>query len=462
MPANKPGSEDRSIFDAFPQSIPSEQAVLGALLADNTAYDDISNVISVGDFSQISHRLIFAELEDLIRRGEHADIITLLEALKKKNLAEEAGGMAYLVALTTNAGSTVNIRKYAELIRDSSMRRQLIEFCDRTAEKAAVPESRTPEELIEDADRALLDIMLRTERDRSGFKTMEELAAEFTSHIVQLSQEAEAGRGFVTGVSTGYTNLDKVTSGFQPGNLIILAGRPSMGKTAFALNIAENVAIRQEKPVAFFSMEMGAEEIIQRLVSSYANINSQTLRTGKLNDEDWDNLVHGIERISSKPIYVDDTGALSVGELAGRARRLIRKHGPLSLIVIDYIQLMAGSKKTENRTQELSEISRGLKGLAKELHVPILALSQLNRSVDSRADRRPMMSDLRESGAIEQDADIIMFVYRDSMYNRDTPDKTAAEIIISKQRNGPTGTLRMIYRAEVTRFEVFAKDEGYI
>ena len=462
MPAKSTVSQDRSILDSFPQSIPSEQAVIGGLLADNSAYDDISNVIGVGDFSQISHRLIYGEIEDLIRKGERADIITLLEALKKKNLAEEAGGMAYLAALSANAGSTVNIRRYAELIRDASMRRQLIELCDATAATAAVPESRTPEELIEDADRALLDIMLRTQRDRSGFKTMEELASEFTSHVVHLSEQAEASRGFVTGISTGYANLDKVTSGFQPGNLIILAGRPSMGKTAFALNIAENVALRQEKPVAFFSMEMGAEEIIQRLVSSFANIDSQTLRTGRLTDEDWDKLVHGIERISTKPIYVDDTGALSVGELAGRARRLIRKHGPVSLIVIDYLQLMTGSGKNENRTQELSEISRGLKGLAKELHVPILALSQLNRSVDSRADKRPMMSDLRESGAIEQDADIIMFVYRDAMYNRDTPDKTAAEIIVSKQRNGPTGTLRMTYRSEVTRFEMVANDEGYI
>ena len=445
----------------MPQTIPSEQAVLGALLTDNTVYDTICNVIQANDFSLLSHRILYGQIEELIRKDETADAITVLEALKRKQLLDEVGGLQYLLELQHNNPSTVNTRRYAELVRDAAMRRELIQFCDRTAEKAAVPEEKSPEELIEEADKSLLDIMVRSQRDRSGFKSMSVLASDFTTHLVQLNEQATAHQGFITGIPTGYRNLDKVTSGFQPGDLIIMAGRPSMGKTAFALNIAENIAFRQDKAVAVFSMEMKSEAITQRLVSSYTGIDSSKLRNGSLEDDDWDAFISGIELISTKPIYVDETGSLSIGELSSRARRLVRSAGPLSLIVIDYLQLMVGSNSNDNRTQQLSEISRGLKSLAKELNVPILALSQLNRAVDSRADRRPMMSDLRESGAIEQDADIIMFVYREYMYNHDTADKNLAEIIVSKQRNGPTGTLRMLYRPEITRFEVFAQDEGF-
>lgn len=456
-------SQPNSVSEmSMPQSVIGEQAVIGALLSDNTAYDSVCDVVQEGDFSLLPHRILYGQIRDMIQKGEHADVVTVLEALKKKQLAEEVGGMAYIVELTSNMNSTANVRRYAELIRDASMRRQLIRLCDETAATAAAPAEKTPEELIEEAEQSLLGIVTRTQRDRSGFRSMTELASDFTTHLVDLNEKATAKNGFITGLSTGFANLDKETSGFQPGNLIILAGRPSMGKTALALNIAENVAFRQDNPVAIFSMEMGSEEITQRLVASYTGIDSQRLRTGNLTDEDWDRFIRGIETISTKPIHVDETGSLSIGELASRARRLVRTTGPLSLIVVDYLQLMIGSTKQENRTQELSEISRGLKALAKELHVPILALSQLNRAVDGRGDKRPLMSDLRESGAIEQDADIIMFVYRDVMYNRETPNKDLAEIIISKHRNGPTGTLRMRYRSELTRFEVFAKDEGFV
>ena len=443
-----------------PQSIPSEQAILGGLMVDNSAFDAIAGVVKPEDFCRRDHRTIFEHISLMIQRGEPADSLTVFESLKNAGLDAAVGGLPYITELIGNTPSAANIRRYAEIVHEKAVLRQLITVGDEIVTSALEPEGRDTRDILNDAERKVLAINERNAQGQRGFQPMGTLLKVVSARVIESYNNR--GSTDVTGVSTGYRNLDHVTAGLQRGDLIIIAGRPSMGKTSLALNIAENIGVEQDLPVAVFSMEMGSEQLAQRLVSSVGRIDAQKLRKGQLSDEDWDNFTAALHRLETKPIYIDDTPGLTITELSSRARRLVSQVGPLGLIVVDYIQLMTGQGRSanENRAQELSEISRGLKSLAKELQVPLIALSQLNRGVDSRSDRRPVMSDLRESGAIEQDADVIMFIYRDVVYNKETPNKDLAEIIIGKQRNGPIGTLRMTFLGGNTRFEAYA-DEGY-
>ena len=443
-----------------PQSIPSEQAILGGLMVDNSAFDAIAGVVKPEDFCRRDHRTIFEHISLMIQRGEPADSLTVFESLKNAGLDAAVGGLPYITELIGNTPSAANIRRYAEIVHEKAVLRQLITVGDEIVTSALEPEGRDTRDILNDAERKVLAINERNAQGQRGFQPMGTLLKVVSARVIESYNNR--GSTDVTGVSTGYRNLDHVTAGLQRGDLIIIAGRPSMGKTSLALNIAENIGVDQDLPVAVFSMEMGSEQLAQRLVSSVGRIDAQKLRKGQLSDEDWDNFTAALHRLETKPIYIDDTPGLTITELSSRSRRLVSQVGPLGLIVVDYIQLMTGQGRSanENRAQELSEISRGLKSLAKELQVPLIALSQLNRGVDSRSDRRPVMSDLRESGAIEQDADVIMFIYRDVVYNKETPNKDLAEIIIGKQRNGPIGTLRMTFLGGNTRFEAYA-DEGY-
>lgn len=443
-----------------PQSVISEQAILGGLMVDNSALDSVVDVLRPEDFYRRDHRLIYEEIAKLIQGSHPADYLTVYESLKTAGVENDVGGLPYLTELVNSSPSAANIRRYAEIVHDKSILRQLISVGDRIVTNALAPEGRETRAILDEAEKEVLAINERNSNGQRGFQPLATLVRDVSARVIELYNNSTNNE--VTGVSSGYRNLDNVTAGLQRGDLIIIAGRPSMGKTSFALNIAENVGIAQELPVAVFSMEMGADQLAQRMISSVGRIDAQKLRKGRLSDEDWDNFTAALHRLEEKPIFIDDTPGLTITELSSRARRLVNQAGPLGLIVVDYLQLMSGQSRNgqDNRAQELSEISRGLKSLAKELGVPVIALSQLNRSVDSRQDRRPVMSDLRESGAIEQDADVIMFIYRDVVYNKDTPDKNLAEIIVAKQRNGPIGTLRMTFLGGNTRFEP-SSDEGY-
>ena len=443
-----------------PQSVISEQAILGGLMVDNSALDSVVDVLRPEDFYRRDHRLIYEEIAKLIQGSHPADYLTVYESLKTAGVENDVGGLPYLTELVNSSPSAANIRRYAEIVHDKSILRQLISVGDRIVTNALAPEGRETRSILDEAEKEVLAINERNSNGQRGFQPLATLVRDVSARVIELYHNSTNNE--VTGVSSGYRNLDNVTAGLQRGDLIIIAGRPSMGKTSFALNIAENVGIAQELPVAVFSMEMGADQLAQRMISSVGRIDAQKLRKGRLSDEDWDNFTAALHRLEEKPIFIDDTPGLTITELSSRARRLVNQAGPLGLIVVDYLQLMSGQSRNgqDNRAQELSEISRGLKSLAKELGVPVIALSQLNRSVDSRQDRRPVMSDLRESGAIEQDADVIMFIYRDVVYNKDTPDKNLAEIIVAKQRNGPIGTLRMTFLGGNTRFEP-SSDEGY-
>ncbi len=442
-----------------PQSIQSEQSILGGLLIDNHAFDSIVDLVKPEDFCRRDHRLIFEHIVAMIGTGRPADVLTVMESLRDKGLADEVGGFAYLNELVNNTPSAANIRRYAEIVHDKAVLRQLITVGDKLVSDALNPDGRETSAILDEAEREVLAINERNARGKRGFQSVATLVRDVSEKIIDLYQNRKGSD--VTGVPTGYSNLDRELAGMQRGDLIILAGRPSMGKTSLAVNIAEYVGLRQELPVAIFSLEMGGDQLTQRLISSIANIDAQRLRKGQLNDEEWGAFTRAIHTLESKQIYIDDTSALTISELASRSRRLMNQTGPLALIVVDYIQLMTGRAGADNRSTELSEISRGLKSLAKELHCPVLVLSQLNRSLEQRQNRRPIMSDLRESGAIEQDADVIMFIYRDVVYHADTPDKDLAELIIAKQRNGPIGTLRMVFRGGNTRFETWSGDEGY-
>ena len=442
-----------------PQSIPSEQSILGGLMIDNNALDSIVDLVRPEDFCRRDHRLIFEHITNMVQRGKPADVLTVFESLSDAGLQDDVGGFAYLNELVNNTPSAANIRRYAEIVHDKSVLRQLITVGDKLVSTALNPEGRETNDILSEAEREVLAINERNSRGQRGFQSMATLVRDVSDKIIDIYNNQQGSD--VTGVPTGYPNLDRELAGLQRGDLIIVAGRPSMGKTSFALNIAENIGIRQELPVAIFSLEMGGDQLAQRLISSVGNIDAQKLRKAQLSDEEWSNFAKAVHRLEDKPIYIDETPGLMINELASRARRLMNQTGPLGLIVVDYIQLMPGRRNADNRSTELSEISRGLKALAKELHCPVIVLSQLNRSLEQRTNKRPIMSDLRESGAIEQDADVIMFIYRDIVYNPETPDKDLAEIIIAKQRNGPIGTLRMVFRGGNTRFEAWSGDDGY-
>ncbi|HCY63747.1 MAG TPA: replicative DNA helicase [Oxalobacteraceae bacterium] len=437
-----------------PHSIEAEQSVLGGLLLDNAAYDRIADTVGAEDFYRYDHRVIFLHIIKLISGGRPADVITVYEALTVNGKAEEVGGLSYLNALAQNTPSAANIRRYAEIVRDRGVLRKLITVSDEISTQAFNPQGKEVKQMLDEAESKIFAIAEEGARGAQGWLEIQPLLTQVVERIDELYNRDNTSD--VTGVPTGLIDLDKMTSGLQPGDLIIVAGRPSMGKTAFSVNIGENVAIDSGLPVAIFSMEMGGAQLAMRMLGSIGKLDQHRLRTGRLIDEDWPRLTHAIQKLNDAQIFIDETPALNPIELRARARRLSRQCGRLGLIIIDYIQLMSGNSQGENRATEISEISRSLKGLAKELNCPVIALSQLNRSLEQRPNKRPVMSDLRESGAIEQDADVILFVYRDKVYNPDTPDQDAAEIIIGKQRNGPIGTVRMTFLGQYTKFVNYA------
>jgi replicative DNA helicase len=441
-----------------PHSLEAEQSLLGGLLIDNSALDQVADAISSKDFYRQDHRQIFIHIVDLINSSNPADVITVAESLEKNSELTSAGGMAYLASLAENMPSVANIRGYAKIIRDNSILRNLITVGSDIVEGAFSPKGKDAQQLLDEME-AKLFAVAESESNRLGYKDFQAIVAQ----VVRDLEERGQNPGTVTGLSTGFTDLDSLTTGLHGGELVIIAGRPSMGKTALAMNIAEACGVDQNKAVAIFSMEMGSEQIVTRLLGSVAKVNQQKMRTGKMDEDDWEKIADGLGRLNEAPLFIDEGSALNSYELRARARRLDRStEGGLGLIVVDYIQLMSalGGQQGENRATEISEISRSLKSLAKELNVPVVALSQLNRNVDSRPDKRPQMSDLRESGAIEQDADVIMFIYRDEVYNPDSADKGIAEIILAKQRSGPIGTVKLTFVGEFTRFENYA-NPGY-
>jgi replicative DNA helicase len=442
-----------------PHSVEAEQSVLGGLLLDNSAFDRVGDVLSEADFYRADHRLIFHHVLRLVDSAKPADVITVAESLETSGKLAEAGGLAYLGALAQEVPSAANVRRYAEIVREKAILRQLAQVGAIIAESAFTPTGRSAEELLNDAEGKVFAIAEAGARGRQGFLEMRKLVAEVVERIDALHDNPSD----VTGTATGFNDLDKMTSGLQQGDLVIVAGRPSMGKTAFALNIAQHVALDQKLPVAVFSMEMAATQLVMRMLGSVAAVDQHKVRTGRVSDADWPKLTAAWKLLNDAPIYVDESPALNPIELRSRSRRLHRQVGGpgLGLIVIDYLQLMSSTGQGENRATEISEISRSLKGLAKELNVPVIALSQLNRSLEQRPNKRPIMSDLRESGAIEQDADLILFIYRDEVYNPDSPDKGVAEIIVGKQRNGPIGPVRLTFQGQFTRFVNFADPSRY-
>jgi len=437
-----------------PHSQEAESSVLGGLLLDNNSWDKVADLLVEADFYRYEHRLVFASITSLVNTNRPADVITVFEQMQSQGKAEEIGGLAYLNSLAQYVPSSANIRRYAEIIRERSILRKLVSVSDEIATSALNTNGRPVTNILDEAEQKIFSIGEEGSRMRQGFQSMDKLVVQLLDRVEEMSQNPND----ITGVPTGFFDLDRMTSGMQAGDLIVLAARPSMGKTALAINIAEHVALKEDLPVAVFSMEMGASQLAIRIVGSIGRIDQGRLRTGKLIDDEWPRLSDAIERLKTVSLSIDETPGLTTSELRASARRLARSCGKLGLVVVDYLQLMSGSGggDGENRATELGEISRGLKMLAKELQCPVIALSQLNRGVEQRTDKRPMMSDLRESGAIEQDADVIMFIYRDDYYNKESKEPGVAEIIIAKQRNGPTGTVKLTFLKPITKFESYA------
>jgi replicative DNA helicase len=455
-PATDPrGDDDVARLRVPPHSVEAEQSVLGGLLLDNGAWDRVGDLLGDSDFYRYEHRLIYLGISALVNATRPADVITVFEQLQSLGKAEECGGLAYLNALAQSVPSAANIRRYAEIVRERSVLRKLVAASDEIATSAFNPQGRPVAQILDDAESKIFRIGEEGSRGRQVFQSMDELVVQLLDRVNELH---ENGAEEVTGVRTGFYRLDTMTAGLQAGDLIVLAARPSMGKTALALNIAEHVAVVEGLPVLVFSMEMGASQLALRVVGSIGRIDQQRLRTGALRDDEWGRLSEAVEKLGKVNLFIDESGSLTPSELRARARRQARQFGQMGLIVVDYLQLMTGSADSsdENRATVLGEISRGLKTLAKELKCPVLALSQLNRGVESRNDKRPMMSDLRESGAIEQDADVIMFIYRDDYYNKDSKEPGVAEIIMAKQRNGPTGTEKLVFLKPLTKFDNLA------
>lgn len=436
-----------------PHSIEAEQSVLGGLMLDNQAWDKIVDRVSEFDFYQKNHRTIFNTITQMASVSQPFDVLTIAEKLKSLARLEDAGGEIYLFELAKNTPGTANAAAYADIVRERSTLRQLIGIANDIADNAFNTKGRESKEILDEAEQKVFAIAEQQSKGNKGARTISDLLGAAVERIDTLFHSDQD----ITGVPSGYEDFDEMTSGLQKSDLIIVAGRPSMGKTSFAMNIAENVAIKTEKPVLIFSMEMSGESLAMRMLSSLGRIDQHKVRTGKLEDDDWPRITSAVSILSRCKLLVDDTPALSPAEVRARARRVFREQGGLGLIVIDYMQLMQVPGSKENRTTEISEISRNLKSLARELDVPVVALSQLNRGLEQRADKRPIMSDLRESGAIEQDADLIVFIYRDEVYNDNSPDKGKAEIIIGKQRNGPIGKVSLTFLGKYTRFENFAQ-----
>ena len=453
--STSPRDEEVARLRTPPHSVEAEQSVLGGLLLDNLAWDRAGDLLTDSDFYRYEHRLIYGAIGALVAGSKPADVITVFEQLQSHGKAGDCGGLAYLNALAQSVPSAANMRRYAEIVRERSILRKLIAASDEIATTAFNPQGRAVSGILDEAESKIFKIGEEGSRQRQGFQGIDKLVVALIDRVQELHDN---GAEEVTGVRTGFYDLDRMTAGLQKGDLIVLAARPSMGKTAFALNIAEHVAVQEGLPVLMFSMEMGASQLALRMVGSLGRIDQQGLRTGRLKNDEWERLTEAVERLGQVQMYIDETPALTSAELRARARRMARQFGTLGLIVIDYLQLMSGSSggADENRATEIGEISRGLKALAKELQCPVIALSQLNRSVESRNDKRPMMSDLRESGAIEQDADVIMFIYRDDYYDKASKEPGVAEIVIGKQRNGPVGTVKLTFLKPLTRFDNLA------
>ena len=458
--ANRPDDPQVAALKLPPHSVEAEQSLLGGLLLDNSAWDRIADIVTEADFYRDDHRRIFRHIARLIERARPADVVTVFESIEKSNEVEQAGGLAYLGEIANNTPSAANIRRYAEIVRERAVLRRLVTVGDEIAASALNPNGRDAKVLLDQAEAKVFEIAEAGARSSQGFVAIQPLLGQVVDRIQELYEQENPSD--VTGVPTGFADLDKMTSGLQPGDMIVVAGRPSMGKTAFALNIAEHVGVDLGLPVAIFSLEMSGPQLAMRFLSSVGRLDAHRIRTGRLNDDEWDKMTVALGKLHGAPIHIDETGALNVTDLRARARRLARQFGgKLGLIVIDYLQLMTSTRDNENRATEISEISRSIKALAKELQVPIIALSQLSRKVEERNDKRPLMSDLRESGAIEQDADIILMMYREEYYKPDTQEKGTAEVIIGKHRNGPTGVVRLTFLGEYTRFQSFAQPGSY-
>ncbi|MFY9328407.1 MAG: replicative DNA helicase [Georgfuchsia sp.] len=441
-----------------PSSIESESSVLGGLLLDTGVWDRVVDLLVVDDFYRHEHRLIFAAISTLANANKPADVVTVFDELQKAGNGDEVGGMVYLNSLAQYVPSASNIRRYAEIVRERAILRKLVSVGDEISSAGFNPQGKPVLQILDDCEQKILNIGEQGKRNKHGFQSIETLMVQMLDRVQELADNPKD----LSGLSTGFYDLDRMTAGLQPGDLIVLAARPSMGKTALAINIAEHVALNEGLPVAVFSMEMGAAQLAVRMVGSIGRINQGNLRTGKLTDDEWPRMTVAVDKLRQVSLHIDETGGLTVGQLRANARRLAREcGGKLGLIVVDYLQLMSGGESDENRATELGAITRGLKMMAKEMDCPVIALSQLNRGVEARQDKRPLMSDLRESGAIEQDADIIMFIYRDEYYTKDAcREPGVAEIIIAKQRSGPTGTARLAFLNHLTRFESLAP--GYM
>lgn len=445
--ADSPSEPDR--LRVPPHNIHAEQSLLGGLMLDNSTWDRIADMVVERDLYRREHRLIFRAIARLAENDQPFDVVTLAETLERAEQLDAAGGLPYLGTLVGETPSAANIKAYAKIVRETSVLRQMIAAGTEIADNAYNPQGREASELLDAAERRVFEIAEQESRGGGGFQPIKTLLTKAVERIDDLYRRDEP----ITGLATGFTDFDMMTSGLQPSDLVVVAGRPSMGKTSFAMNMAEHAAIQSRRPVAVFSMEMPGDALAMRMMSSLGRIDQHRVRTGKLEDDEWPRLTSAVNILAGASLFIDDTPALSPTELRARARRLKREQNDLGLIVVDYLQLMQAPGAGDNRTAEISVISRSLKALAKELSVPVIALSQLNRSLEQRPNKRPVMSDLRESGAIEQDADLIVFIYRDEVYNQESKDKGIAEIIIGKQRNGPIGTVRLTFLGKYTKFE---------
>jgi replicative DNA helicase len=437
-----------------PHSVQGEQSVLGGLMLNSEAWNEISDKIASEDFYRREHQLIFQAMRALSEADQPLDVVTIAEELERRSELNDIGGMPYLGMLANETPTASNVPAYARIVREQSVMRQLIKVGNKIADSGYRPEGRPVDDLLDQAETEVFKIAEQKDKGRQGFQDIQALLTKTVDKIDELFNSDDA----LTGVSSGFSDFDGRTSGLQKADLVIVAGRPSMGKTTFAMNMCENVAIGAGVPVAIFSMEMPAESLTMRMISSLGRINQQAVRSGKLEDDDWPRVTSAVNILSQAKIFIDDSAALTPNEIRARCRRLQKEHGQLGMVMVDYLQLMRAPEAGDNRVNEISAISRGLKALAKELNSPVVALSQLNRSLEQRPNKRPVMSDLRESGAIEQDADLIVFIYRDEVYNEDSPDKGKAEIIIAKQRNGPIGTVNLTFQGQFTRFDNFARD----
>ncbi|WP_428239660.1 replicative DNA helicase [Gynuella sp.] len=446
-------TDELSQIKVPPHSIEAEQSVLGALLLDNNQWDNVSEIITADDFYQQPHRLIFRVMEKLAGQAQPFDVVTVGNDLERDNDLDKIGGRIFLADLAEQAPSISNVVAYSQIIHERSVQRRLIQAANEIASAAYEPKGRNAETLLDEAERTVFKIA-EDRPNEGGLIGVNPLLKKSVAKIQQLFESDSP----LTGITTGFTGLDRRTSGFNPGDLVIVAARPSMGKTTFAMNLVEAAVMAQDQPVLVFSLEMPADQLVTRMLSSLGRIDQTKVRTGKLEPDDWPKLTMAVNMLNSRPLFIDDTAGISPTEMRSRIRRLVREHGNPALVMVDYLQLMKIKGFTEGRTNEISEISRSLKSIAKEFDCPMIALSQLNRSLEQRPNKRPVNSDLRESGAIEQDADIILFIYRDEVYNEDSPDKGIAEIITGKQRNGPIGTDRLAFIGKYTRFEDLAPE----